>query len=221
MSKRFVITLTAANRVGILAAVSNALAELGGDLWHISQTVVEKFFTMIIAADFPEARTADVILDHIRAVCSPYNMEVSLKEPAQERLPDDPEAGVMKFFLTIQGENQPGIIRLVSGRLAHDRIDIVNLEAIRLDGASRFLFSMEIAAPPQTNLDHLQTELASLGNPAFEICLQGFSEVQAELRPHAGLLALSSQGGAADPGLWNVTPLAERLQNRIFPRKCA
>ena len=34
------------------------LAELGGDLSHISQTVVEKFFTMIIAADFPEARRA-------------------------------------------------------------------------------------------------------------------------------------------------------------------
>lgn len=183
MSKRFVITLTAANRVGVLAAVSNALAELGGDLWHISQTVVEKFFTMIIAADFPEARTAEVVLDHIRAVCGPYNVEVTLKEAAQELLPDDPEDGVEKFFLTIRGENQPGIIRLVSGRLAHDRIDIVNLEAIRLNNGSQFLFSMEIATPPQTNIEKLKSDLASLGSSAFDIRLLPFSEVQEEFRP--------------------------------------
>ena len=183
MSKRYVITLTAANRVGILAAVSNALAELGGDLWHISQTVVEKFFTMIIVADFPDARTSDVVLDHIRAVCGPYAVEVSLKEPAQERLPDDPEAGTEQFFLTIIGENQPGIIRLVSGRLAHDQIDIVNLEATRIDEGNQFLFNMEIATPPGTNIDQLQADLAALGNPPFEISLRPFADLQAECRP--------------------------------------
>ena len=183
MSKRFVITLTAANRVGILAAVSNALAELGGDLWHISQTVVEKFFTMIIAADFPENRTADVVLDHIRAVCGPYAVEVSLKEPAQERLPDDPEAGTEQFFLTVSGENQPGIIRLVSGRLAHDQIDIVNLEATRLEEGLRFMFTMEIATPPGTDIDQLKADVAGLVDPPFEVSLRPFAELQAEFRP--------------------------------------
>ncbi len=183
MSKRFVITLTAANRVGILAAVSNALAELGGDLRHISQTVVDKFFTMIIAADFPEARTTDVVLDHIRAVCGPYNVEVTLKEPEQERLAEDPEEGVERYFLTIAGENQPGIIRLVSGRLAHDQIDIVNLEAIRQEEGRRFLFSMEIAAPPGTGVEQLKSDLSALGEPAFDVRLQPFADLQEEFRP--------------------------------------
>lgn len=183
MPKRFVITLTAANRVGILAAVSNALAELGGDLSHISQTVVEKFFTMIIAADFPEARTTSVILDHIRSVCGPYNVEVTLKEPAQERLPDDPEDGVQPFFLTIRGQNQPGIIRLVSSRLAQDQIDIVNLEAVRLSEGREFLFSMEISAPPRSNIEQLKSDLAALGDPPFDVRLQPFSEAQDEFRP--------------------------------------
>lgn len=183
MAKRFVITLTAANRVGILAAVSNALTELGGDLWHISQTVVEKFFTMIIAADFPEDRTAEVVLDHIRDVCGPYAVEVTLKEPAREKLPEDPEDGMGQYYLTIGGKNQPGIIRLVSGRLAHDQIDIVNLEAIRLDEGNEFLFSMEIATPPDTNIEQLKSDLASLGQPEFVVSLRPFTEVQAECRP--------------------------------------
>ncbi len=188
MSKRYVITLTAANRVGILAAVSNALTELGGDLWHISQTVVEKFFTMIIAADFPDARTEDVVLDHIRDVCGPYSASVTLKEPTQERLPDDPEDGLVPYFLTLGGENHPGIIRLVSSRLAQDQIDIVNLEAIRIDEGNRFLFSMEVALSPRMNLEQLQSDLANLGNPAFEVSLRPFSEVQEECRPMRAFL---------------------------------
>jgi hypothetical protein len=42
---------------------------------------------------------------------------------------------------------------------------------------------MEIAAPAQTNIEHLQTELASLGNPAFKVRLQPFADVQEEFRP--------------------------------------
>lgn len=183
MSKRFVITLTAANRVGILAAVSNALTELGGDLWHISQTVVEKFFTMIIAADFPEARTQDVILDHIRDVCAPYAVEVTLKEPTQENLPDDPEDGIERAFLTITGENQTGIIRLVSARLAQDQIDIVNLEATRSQDGVRFYFSMEVNMPPGTDWDRLKSDIAAFGNSPFDVSLRPFSEVEADFRP--------------------------------------
>ena len=183
MSQRFIITLTAANRVGILAAVSNALAELGGDLWQISQTVVEKFFTMIIAADFPEARTPEVVLDHIRDVCRPYAVEVTLKTPTQERLSEDPEAGTLLYFLTLSGENQPGIMRLVSARLAHDQIDIVNLEATRMDEGRGFLFHVELAIPPQTSLDQLKTDLEALGHPgAFQAQLRPQSEVP-ECRP--------------------------------------
>ena len=89
MPRRLIITLTAANRVGILAGVSNALAELSGDLQEIRQTVVQKFFTMIIAADFPAERDPQIVLDHIRDVCRPYSVDVTLKDPLDEHLQDD------------------------------------------------------------------------------------------------------------------------------------
>ncbi len=58
--KEYVLTLTAVNRIGILAAVSNAIAELGGDLREINVTVMSRFFTIILSADFPEQRDADI-----------------------------------------------------------------------------------------------------------------------------------------------------------------
>ena len=71
MAKQCIITLTAANRIGILAAVTNAMDELGGDLQEVSQTVVQKFFTLILAAEFPAHRELQVIVDHIRDVGRP------------------------------------------------------------------------------------------------------------------------------------------------------
>ena len=41
MSKRYVLCLTAANRTGILAAVTRALSELGGDIDEVSQAVMK------------------------------------------------------------------------------------------------------------------------------------------------------------------------------------
>ena len=53
MRKQFVITLTASNRVGILAAVATALAELGGELREVKQTLRDRYFTRILSAEFP------------------------------------------------------------------------------------------------------------------------------------------------------------------------
>ena len=90
MAKRYVIGLMAANRTGILAAVTTAMAELGGDIQEVSQTVMQKFFTIILAADFPDHRQAEVIVEHLRDACRQFGVEVILKDPDQEPLADAP-----------------------------------------------------------------------------------------------------------------------------------
>ena len=66
MDREYIITMTAVNRVGILAAVTKAMAELGGDLREASQTVVRGFFTMIFSSEFPADLAPDVIIDHLQ-----------------------------------------------------------------------------------------------------------------------------------------------------------
>ena len=97
MSKRYIITFMAANRVGILAAVTTSLAELGGDIQEVSQTVMQRFFTIIMSAEFPENRDPSVIIDHIRGVCRPFGVEVNLKDPKVETLQELPNEGTEKY----------------------------------------------------------------------------------------------------------------------------
>jgi glycine cleavage system transcriptional repressor len=163
MPKRYIITLMAANRVGILAALTNALAELGGDIIEVSQTVMQKFFTIILAAEFPPHRESRVIVEHIRDVCRPFGVEVNLKDPEQETLQPDREPGGDKFFLTITGEDRPGIVRQITARLAQEGIDITDLYARRHDDRS-FVMVMELAVPGGVDPLGLQSELEAIGS---------------------------------------------------------
>ena len=63
MPKLYIMTVLAANRTGILAALANALDELGGNLRDVSQAVVHQFFAMIMAAEFPDDQSPEVIAD--------------------------------------------------------------------------------------------------------------------------------------------------------------
>jgi glycine cleavage system transcriptional repressor len=164
MSKRYIITLMAANRVGILAAVTTSLAELGGDIQEVSQTVMQRFFTIIMSAEFPEHRDPSVIIDHIRGVCRPFGVEVSLKDPTVETLQEIPADGTDRYFLTAEGEDKPGMIRQISARLAQEEIDITDVFARRAENGQTFVMVMELAVPGGVDALALQRELEQLGS---------------------------------------------------------
>jgi glycine cleavage system transcriptional repressor len=164
MTKRYIITLMAANRVGILAAVTTSLAELGGDIQEVSQTVMQGFFTIIMAAEFPQNRDPSVIVDHIRGICRPFGVEVSLKDPAQEVMQPSPTDGIDRYYLTAEGQDKPGMIRQISARLAQDGIDITDVFARRADEGQTFVMVMELAVPPGVDALALQRELEQLGS---------------------------------------------------------
>ena len=155
--------MTAANRVGILAAVTNAMAELGGDLCEASQTVVRGFFTMIFAARFPERRDPQVILDHLHDVCRPYGIDVRLKDPQAEELVEAESLDRM-VSLTMVGRNEPGVLRQIAGRLAVHDVDITRMHAVRLDEGGQFEMKMRLAIPLQLSPAGLETELETLGS---------------------------------------------------------
>ena len=66
MARRYIISLTGANRVGVLAAVTTALDELRGNLWEASISVMQPFCSILLTADFPDDRSEDIISAHIR-----------------------------------------------------------------------------------------------------------------------------------------------------------
>lgn len=178
MSRRYIISLTGANRVGILAAVTTALDELRGNLWEASISVMEPFCSILLAADFPDDRSADIVSDHIRDLCRPYAVEVRLSEPAAE-------SGILvppsaKYVLTVSGSDKPGMLRRLSTKLAELGVDIRNLYAERCEHDQSFSLELELAIPTALDVERVREQL-------FARCQE--IGLQATLEPFADFLA--------------------------------
>ena len=161
MTKRYLISVMAANRVGILTALTNALEELGANLVEVQQNVMQQFFTLMLAADFPEQRTPDVVVDHIRGICRPFGGDVIIKDPQIEKLQSETDQECWNGQLSLMGEDKPGTMRRITARIAQDGIDIISLHAARSDDG-QYLFDMSLSIPDVVDTARLEEDLSGL-----------------------------------------------------------
>ena len=163
MSKRYVLCLSAANRTGILAAVTTALSELGGDIHEISDATVANYFAIVLAADFPEHRDPQVIVSHMEGVCRPFGVEVILKDPAGEPV-DEVSAGEGRAFRTESCRSRCARNRGPHlGRAAREGIDVTHLHGVRCEGGKSFALVLNLAVPANVDIVSIQKELEQLG----------------------------------------------------------
>ncbi|MCH2211400.1 MAG: ACT domain-containing protein [Fuerstiella sp.] len=163
MATEFVLTMTAANRPGILSAVTRAMSEVGGDLRELSQTVVRGYFTMIFSAEFPDDLTEDVVRAHIEDACRPFSIDVGLRNPEQDvrrsssvDLPD-------VHTLRIGGDNHRGVLGVLSTVISMHEADIVGMRAIQSDQGDGFEMVMKVTVPRHSDIAPLMSALLTAG----------------------------------------------------------
>jgi len=118
-SARFVISVLTRDRVGVIAAVSEALYALDGNLEALSQTVVWGWFTMIVCGCFPEDVTPERVKEAIEgagdfsATVFPFGAEAP--SACGEGEP---------FVVSAVGADKPGIVRRLTRSFAGNGINI-------------------------------------------------------------------------------------------------
>ena len=146
MSSEYVLTMTAANRAGILAAVTRAMSELDGDLQELSQTVVRGYFTMIFSAEFPSDLAEDVIRSHVEDTCRPFGIAVGLRSPVADGIQPHSDDLVV-HTLRLGGNNRPGVLRAISSAISIHQADIVGMRAVRTRQSDGFEMVIKVAVP--------------------------------------------------------------------------
>jgi predicted amino acid-binding ACT domain protein len=157
--KNYIVTVTAADQVGIVHAVSGAIVHWGGNVLELSQTVMRGYFTIILAVEF-EAQVESQALE--RAIADEgrrYGMTVNVIEADFGRRP--PVADGERFILTVLGPDQAGTIHGIADCLSEHGVNIVDLHA-RSD-AGRFSLVMEAFLPPDLPPGTIQAELKGYG----------------------------------------------------------
>lgn len=161
MARELIITMTAANRMGVLSAVTRAMSELGADLYEASQTVVRGYFTMIFSAQFPDNLTNEVICQHLSDAGRPFGIDVTVN--------DGPEAGYVDInqrqvvhSIRVGGKNRPGLLRNLSTAMAKEEVDIVGMRAVQT-AEEGFEMQMKVSVDPDGGINRLLTAVRKLG----------------------------------------------------------
>jgi glycine cleavage system transcriptional repressor len=162
--KEWIIIMAAANRAGILAAVTRAITELRGDLREASQTVVRGHFTMIFSAEFPGSLEQSIIRDHLQDACRPFGIELVLREQdASAAAPAQYAPGTTHFRLRLGGRNEPGVLRRLSQIMARHSVDITGMHAERSEDGQSFEMIQKLALPAGVDPLLLQQEVEAAG----------------------------------------------------------
>ena len=168
MSQRYVISVLIADRVGILSALTAGVTDLGANIEGISQTVVQGYFTVIMTVVFPQAIGEEAIR---AALLNRFHKDEAsvLVRPYIPSAPVPFEGG--RYILTMSGQDQPGILKALTGYLAEKKINVEDL-FFRIIG-KQVTHIVEVTVPAQLDLKQLQEELRSVMAPfALVIGLQ-------------------------------------------------
>ncbi len=122
---RYVISVLASDRVGIVKHITSAITDRGGDIYGMSQTVVHGYFTVILAARFETPLSADDIRDAILAKFETGESSVVVRPIEAHDAVAQPNAEeTERYILTLSGKDSPGILKTVTGYLADNKINI-------------------------------------------------------------------------------------------------
>ena len=173
MARPFVISIMAEDRVGIVADVSTAIRNLGGNLADMSQTVLRGHFTMILIASFGEEATRATVSAALKAVEGETPFAVGVSEP--QEIPDEPSAiAENQYVLTAVGPDRIGLVSAVTEYLRQKEINIQDLSTCVEDGVYTMILLLNLK---------VGTDVARLKH-SLQIAMEDVA-LSVELRHHA------------------------------------
>jgi glycine cleavage system regulatory protein len=162
MSTSIVLTVVSEDRPGIVEALSEMLAEHGGNWTESSMLSMAGQFAGILLASVPDQQ-ADAFVEGLAKLKSE-----GLQIVAQRSGPASIAAKEREFTLDLVGQDRPGIVRDITQILARHQVNVQELEttcqSASMSGESLFLAHARLLIPDDASVDELQDELEELAN---------------------------------------------------------
>ena len=152
----FAITAIGKDRPGIVAGLTGALRDLGGNLEDFSSTILRGHFAMMLVVDAPADVGGDLLRESLAAAAEPLGVHVTVSD-VEAGTPDRPTA---THVLSVYGADHPGIVASFSGLIAAKGVNVTDL-ACRLTGGDRPIYSMvaEVTLPEGLDAVELAQEI--------------------------------------------------------------
>jgi len=148
MSTTLLIATNGPDRVGLVAALTARLFDLGLNLGDTTFSVLGTAFEFRAVADLPAGVSPSQVLTELRAV--PELAASAVEVQAFGHRPDRAPSGRSSHRIRLTGGDQPGLIARITEVFVWFGANIVRLNAERAPGADRHLYvtDFEVAILP-------------------------------------------------------------------------
>jgi glycine cleavage system transcriptional repressor len=167
----FAVTAVGRDRPGIVAALSGALLELGGNIEDSQMSILRGHFAVMLVVEVP----GSVDEAELRRRLEPVGSELGLEAIAVNGIDDlgGPPASP-SHVVSVYGADHPGIVHAVASALSGQKVNITDLET-RLAGAADsplYVMIIEVALGEAAEAD-VQAALSEVaGEAGVEVSLR-------------------------------------------------
>lgn len=138
------MTAIGRDRPGIVASVTGALLELGGNVEDSQMSILGGHFAVMLLVAVPDGTQREQVIERLSEVAQEHELEaISVAEVSEQFTRPAPPSHV----LTVYGADRPGIVHAVSSALAEAGVNITDLET-KLTGsleAPVYVMVLEVA----------------------------------------------------------------------------
>lgn len=164
MPKRFVLTLTGSDRIGLVEHVTELILECGGDVQASRMARLGGEFAMLLLVSIPETNT-EQFSDNMKLLVN-EGFKVSVTETEK-----DVTAGRkdwLPYLIQVHGANHEGIIHEIAEHLSKQGINIesidTNVVPEPMSGAPLFTMETMVLAPPHLSENVWRQELEEVAD---------------------------------------------------------
>lgn len=172
---RCAVSAIGRDRPGIVAAITAALLELGGNIEDSQMSILRGHFSMMLIVALPdrdrEGNPTETLAGRLESVKRKLDLEAVMVGPVDDLAGTAPEA---THIVSLYGADHPGIVHAAATTLAERDISITGLETKLTGEADRRLYVMAIEiAAGTSDIEELQGALDAVGQEAgLEVSLR-------------------------------------------------
>jgi glycine cleavage system transcriptional repressor len=163
------VTAVGTDRPGIVAALTGALLELGGNLEDARAALLRGSFATVLAVAVPD----DVGPDGVEAALRPVADELGLGLWVGPAAPRPGGPPLPRCILSVYGADHPGIVHGITRALADRDANVVDLSARLVGDPPIYVLGMEVELPPGLDAPSLRAALEPVAEQhAVELTLE-------------------------------------------------
>ncbi len=151
------LNVIGADQPGIVAAVTGALVDVGGNVAACRAALLSGSFAMVLAVSVPD----DVTPEDVEAALVPTAAALGLTIDANVCPHEGPDEQGERCVVSVYGADRPGIVHDAAGALAELGAGIVDLTSSLVGDPPIFILGMEVILPGGVTLGRVESVLGS------------------------------------------------------------